>query len=183
MILNQLRLVREIEYMQKLIEANNLCDVCEPLRSVLWNGKTIECTHRMPFSNSCFSHFTFSFPGLVPHVLLMAGSLILVARWGGGWVPTYADRKRTSLGHMGKPPCRECIHARAHIRSTSYKTNWHRNMLYEINDIDIHWVLFFKQCCATITSYEKYDIIYKDGSRKGKILILIINIFSFHIYV
>lgn len=128
---------RRLVYAEELIETNNSCDVCAVLHWMLSNGKTIECTHRMPFSNSCFSHIVFSFPGLVPHVLLIVGSLILVARWGGGWVPTYVDHKRTSLGHMGKPPCRECIHARAHIRSTSYKTNWHRNMLYKINDIVI----------------------------------------------
>ena len=95
-------------------------------------AQTIECTHRIPFSNISFSHFAVSFSGLVPHVLLMASSLIWLARSGGGWVATYMSHKRPSLGHMGKPSHSECIHARAHIRSTGYKTKWRANLLYEI---------------------------------------------------
>lgn len=82
----------------------------------------------VPFSNISFSHFAVSFPGFVPHVLLMAGSLILLARSTGGWVPTYVSHKRSSLGHMGKPARCECVHARAHIRSTAYKTKWRVNL-------------------------------------------------------
>lgn len=83
------------------------------------NRGRVGCTHCMPFRNISFSHFAVSFPGLVPHVLLMGSSLILLARSGGGRVATYVSHKRPSLGHMGKPSQRECIHARALISHRS----------------------------------------------------------------
>lgn len=79
-------------------------------------AQTIECT-RMPFSNISFSHFAVSFPGLAAHVLLMATSLIWLARSAGGWVATYISRKRPSLDHMGRPTQRRAFKPHAYLRS------------------------------------------------------------------
>lgn len=113
----------------------------------------IECTHCMPFSNISFSHFAVSFPGLVPHVLLMAGSLILLPRSAGGWVATYVSHKRPSLGHMGKPSHRECIHARAHIRSIAAVTKQSDGRICKrMNNSEY--------CCLFLCSLHNYNEFY-----------------------
>lgn len=121
-------------YRKNKIAANISCRILGALHWMLSDCKTIECTHRMPFSNISFSHFAVSFPGLVPHVLLMASSLILVARSVCGWVATYVGHKRPSLGHMGKPPHRECIHACAHIKIDALQNKVTRAAEFVIRD-------------------------------------------------
>lgn len=95
--------------------ANNSCDVPAALHWMLSN-RTIERT-RIPFSNISFSHFAVSFPGLVP--CFIDGQFIdMAGSFSGGWVATYKSRKRSSLGHMGKPSWGMHSCAQAAIRST-----------------------------------------------------------------